>query len=77
MAGFQEVYEEQMEEIKKLENEANSRNNELKKMLEYERMQNIRLTQDMREQEFSHQNDMLGLKLKLAQLMRVYCSDQN
>ena len=55
-----------MEEIKKLENEANSRNNELKKMLEYERMQNIRLTQDMREQEFSHQNDMLGLKLKLA-----------
>ena len=55
-----------MEEIRKLEKEADKRNGELKNMLETERMKNIRLNQDMREQEFIHQNDMMSLKLKLA-----------
>ena len=38
-------------------------------------MRNIRLTQDLKEQEFVHQNEMMQVKLKLAQMQRVYCSD--
>ena len=57
-----------MDEIKRLEMEAEKRNGELKAMLESEQMRNIRLTQDLKEQEFINKNEMTQLKLKLAQM---------
>ena len=64
-----------MDEIRRLESEAEKRTGELKAMVESEQMRNIRLTQDLKEQEFVHQNEMMQVKLKLAQMQRVYCSD--
>ena len=64
--GFLEVYQEQMEEIEKLERDAKKRNAALKSQLEIEQMKNIRLTQDQREQELNHEGIVFQYKLKLA-----------